>query len=240
MTRSLFLVAAVALGLYIMATALLMLVRLYASGSLVRLSAPYVTSNKGNGPSILVVGDSTGVGTGAARPEDSVAGRLAEALEASSVVNLAVNGAKIKDAVVQLQSLPAESAFDLVLIQAGGNDVLRFTSKVQLQQDTESALREAKLRGKRVVAMSSGNVGLAPLFFWPLSFVYDRQTRAAREIFKAETARQGVSYVDLFKEKKDEPFSADPKRYYAKDFLHPSSEGYRLWFEELQSVLKEN
>ena len=45
-------------------------------------------------PRVLVVGDSTGVGTGAARPEDSIAGRLADAYPDVTIVNRARNGAK--------------------------------------------------------------------------------------------------------------------------------------------------
>jgi lysophospholipase L1-like esterase len=40
----------------------------------------------------------------------------------------------------------------------------------------------------------------------------------------------GVIFVDLFTHPKGEAFTKEPKRYYCPDGLHPSGEGYALWF----------
>ena len=45
--------------------------------------------------------------------------------------------------------------------------------------------------------------------------------------------RQGVAFVDLYRRSGGDLFATDPDRYYAEDGLHPSGEGYRLWFERL-------
>ena len=45
-----------------------------------------------------------------------------------------------------------------------------------------------------------------------------------------EASRQtGVVYVNLFKEKEDDPFAHDPKRFRSTDGLHPGDDGYALW-----------
>lgn len=36
-----------------------------------------------------------------------------------------------------------------------------------------------------------------------------------------------------YKERADDPFARDARRLNARDGLHPSDEGYRLWFREL-------
>jgi hypothetical protein len=77
-------------------------------------------------PTVLVVGDSTGVGTGATTPAASIAGLLGAAFPHVSVVNLAVNGARTLDVIMQLAGA-APGRYDLVLVHAGGNDVLRRT-----------------------------------------------------------------------------------------------------------------
>jgi len=43
----------------------------------------------------------------------------------------------------------------------------------------------------------------------------------------------GVIFVDLFTDPKGEAFIKEPKRYYCPDGLHPSGEGYALWFAAL-------
>ena len=56
------------------------------------------------------------------------------------------------------------------------------------------------------------------------------------------TAREtGAEYVDLFGQGGVEPLLKDPGRYFAADRLHPSGDGYALWYGELarQSALRE-
>lgn len=196
-------------------------------------SRPFERKNPSATHRILVVGDSTGVGTGASKPEESVAGRIAAEFPFVEVVNLARNGATAKDALVQLESVQSEP-FDIVLVQVGGNDILGFTDLEELRGTTLQVLAKARERGKAVLFMSTGNVGLAPAFFPPISWLYTARTRQARAVFMDAAKTSGVQYVDLFREKGDELFLGDPDRYYTPDYLHPGSEGYRVWYEELK------
>jgi lysophospholipase L1-like esterase len=47
------------------------------------------------------------------------------------------------------------------------------------------------------------------------------------------TTELDVILVDLFKDPTDDPFVQEPHRYYCPDGLHPSGEGYALWFATL-------
>jgi lysophospholipase L1-like esterase len=82
--------------------------------------------------------------------------------------------------------------------------------------------------------MSTGNVGLAPVFFPPVNWIYSWRTRKVRAIFMAVSWREKIEYIDLFKERDKDPFLRDSATFYAADTLHPGSEGYRLWYEELK------
>lgn len=207
--------------------------RIHRGTRIAKASRPFQLASPGAARRILVVGDSTGVGTGAARPEESVAGRIAEEFPGVEVVNLAGNGAKASDVVAQLQSV-ARAGFDIVLVQVGGNDILGFTDLGELRDAIRQALGKAGEKGRSVIFISTGNVGLAPAFFPPISWAYTAQTRKARSIFMDASRVLGVEYVDLFRERRDSIFATDPDRYYAPDYLHPSSEGYRVWYEELK------
>lgn len=181
---------------------------------------------------LLVIGDSTAVGTGAARPEDSVAGRLGRSRPYLEIVNLGEDGAKTDESLSQLQSAP-DARYAAVLIQVGGNDVLRFTDIADLRAATVALLRAARSRAPYVVMMSSGDVGTAPAFVKPVDWIYSWRTRQVRELFLELAGVEGIDYVDLYNPSDDNPFYQDPDRYYATDGLHPSGEGYRLWFEQL-------
>ena len=189
---------------------------------------------------LLVIGDSTAVGTGASHPRDSVAGRLAQTLPGVAVVNLARDGARIRDVREQLRRAP-DGDFDVVLIQAGGNDILRFTGLARLRETTSSLLAAARSRADKVVMMSTGDVGTAPAFPPPIDWLYSWRTRHVRDLFLDLAAEHDIEYVDLYVPSPGDPFRSDPERFYARDGLHPSSEGYRMWFEKLieeTSILK--
>lgn len=83
---------------------------------------------------LLIVGDSTAVGTGASSPASSLAGLLAEQYPRLWIDNRARDGAKFADV---LQQLSGPERFDMVLVQAGGNDVIRMRGMDALREDIE-------------------------------------------------------------------------------------------------------
>ncbi len=184
---------------------------------------------------VLVVGDSTGVGTGALRPEDSIAGLLALEFPDVAITNRARNGAKAADALAQLQALPEGQTFHAVLVHVGGNDILRATPLPQLEADITATLRAARERAATVIFMSTPNIGLCPVFFPPFSWLLTMRTRQARDLFVRVSTDEGVTYIDLFRERGEDVFSRDPRRYFADDRLHPSTESYRAAYEAIRN-----
>ena len=181
---------------------------------------------------VLVVGDSTGVGTGAADAQDSIAGLLAREFPDVAVTNRARNGAKAADVAKQVESLQG-CRFDVVFVHVGGNDILRATPLEQLEQDIVAALRAVRGLSDTVIFMSAPNVGLCPVFFPPFSWLLTMRTRQARDLFVRVSKELGVHYVDLFRERRDDVFSRDPRRYFAGDRLHPTSESYRAAYDAI-------
>jgi lysophospholipase L1-like esterase len=207
--------------------------------ALVAAAKPYEVERGVGAPTLLVVGDSTAVGVGAATPNETTAGYFAQEHPQWSVTNLAVSGARVADVLAQVRT--ASSTYTAVLVQAGGNDTIRFTNLKQLRANYAALLQEAKQRSPKVVALSSGNVGQAPLFnFFPLAMVYEARTRATRAIFKDEAAKAGVTYVDLFKEHGEpDEISAHPALHYAPDGIHLSSAGWRVWYQDIKNAFSD-
>lgn len=182
---------------------------------------------------ILIIGDSTAVGTGASSPETSLAGLLGGHYPQARIENLGVNGSKIHDLITRFTSVENER-YDLIEIHIGGNDIVRFTELTKVEQDVKTVLSQARKLSNNVVLVTSGNVGTSLLLPTPSRLLFTKRTRSVREIFIRVAKEQDVSYVDLFHEAKEDPFAKDPSKYYAKDFFHPSDAGYQFWFDQIR------
>lgn len=188
---------------------------------------------------VLVIGDSTGVGVGARVPEESLAGRISLDAPQASIANLSLSGAQIEDVFGTLFNV-REEQFDLIVLQVGANDALRYTSIERLGVLVDILLARAKKVGQEVVWLSSGNLGLAPIFPWPFDFFISLRAKQARDLFISKAEQFGVVYVDLFEKRKHDPLLRDVDRFYSPDLYHPSGDGYGIWYEVFKEELTKN
>lgn len=205
--------------------------QLHESARLVRLSKPLQRSPVQPSLHMLIVGDSTAVGTGATTPDDSVAGLLGRHFPHLHIDNRARDGAKFADLLEQLDS---DVHFDMVLVMAGGNDVVRMRGLVALERDIDRVIHRARQRADLVVLMPAGNVGNAPFFFPPVSWLMTARSRRLHAFASDAARRHDVVLVNLFRKAADDPFVQQPGLN-ATDGLHPSDAGYRVWFDELMT-----
>jgi lysophospholipase L1-like esterase len=204
--------------------------RIKQAVDLARQSEPFQTAPAGARARLLVVGDSTAVGTGASSPAHSVAGLIARDHPHLTIVNRARDGARFSDIARQLQG---DERFDAVLVLGGGNDVIRLTREVPLAQSIARTVALARQRADLVLLMPAGNVGNAPFFFPPWSWLMSQRARMLHRLVRQVAADQGALYVNLYQDRADDPFAQQPKVLNARDGLHPSDAGYRLWYGAL-------
>ena len=207
--------------------------RLQESVALTRLSQPLQRPLVQPALRLLIVGDSTAVGTGASAPQASVAGLLAERFPRLQIDNRSRDGATFAGLLAQLDG---DDRVDMVLVMAGGNDVVRLRGLQALQSDVERVVKRARQRADRVVLMPAGNVGSAPFFLPPWSWWMTARSRQLHAIVNEAASRSGAGavVVDLFRERADDPFVQQPALN-ARDGLHPNDAGYRVWFGELMA-----
>lgn len=187
-------------------------------------------------PKILIIGDSTAVGTGADDPEETIAGYFAQDFPNAHISNLGENGMKtghLRDKLSVAQQL----RFDFIAIMIGGNDVVRGTKLEELAQDLPPALDQARSIGKNVLLMTQGNIGNAPIFPGLLYQLYTRRARRVRDLFMKVAREKGIHYLDVFVERKDDRWIREPKKFYSVDWFHPNGRGYREWYEKIREHL---
>ena len=207
--------------------------RIRKAVELARHSEPLQAGPAGASASLLIVGDSTGVGTGASSPMHSLAGLMARDHPHLRIVNRAADGARFADIARQLEGIGGHQRFGTVLVLGGGNDVIRLTDSAALARHIGAVARQARRLAPQVILMPPGNVGNAPFFFPPVSWLMTHRARALHAAVRQAAQDSGAVYVSLYQDKADDPFAQRPDELNAADGLHPSDAGYRLWYGTL-------
>jgi lysophospholipase L1-like esterase len=199
--------------------------------ALAALGSRYERRLQGAGLRALILGDSTGVGVGASRPEESIAGLLAEDFPEADVINVSESGAKIADTLAQALALKgAMPRVHVAFLHVGGNDIVRGTPLDRLAEDCERLLVELTAMSDRVVWLAPPNIGIAPLFPPPYSWLIGARSRAASAVFAKCAARHGIAFVDLSDAEHQMQFVKARAEHFAIDRFHPSSSSYRYGY----------
>lgn len=184
---------------------------------------------------VLVLGDSTAVGVGADTKEESVAGLVSAYTDASSVENYAVSGAVTEDLSTQSEQAQLER-YRLILIQIGGNDIIRFKSADSAKANLRLAIAQLPA-ADQILIISAGDVGGATLFPFVVRPFHTRLNNEYHTAFAELADEMGATYVNFKDAPSTKMINDRPDIYLAKDGLHPSSAGYALWFKEIQPYL---
>ena len=205
-------------------------------GRRVYVAMPFQRNNPKSSLKILFIGDSTAVGTGAESNEKSVAGYFGRDFSLAHIVNLGQNGRRLHDLIKDFNPKKDER-YTLVVAQIGANDILHFTPFKNVERDLSIIVDRAKSMADYVVILYCGNVGAAPIFFWPFNLIYTERTRKVRSIYIKTAKEKEILYINLFEELSDDMFLKDVNRFYCPDYLHPSGDGYLMWYNKIRETL---
>lgn len=187
------------------------------------------------GVRVLVVGDSTATGVGAKSKQQTVAAYLHDRVNASSLENYAVSGAVVADLNDQIEQADF-SEYDYILVQIGGNNIIRFHNAKETAQELAKMLDELPTTDNLRV-MSAGNVGATTFFPFFMNPFYTNRTLAFHKEFASVVEQAGGVYVNLYMPPSKDPFVQQPDLYLSADGLHPAGAGYALWFDSLAETL---
>ena len=234
------------LTIYILVEAFKFWQKVESSKVIIANSMKYENLSQNYVNKILVLGDSTGFGVGVTNKQDSVSGLLANYTKATYVENLSVSGAQIKDLENQFKNRKLkdslEDKYDIILIQIGGNDIMRFKDVNEQRKIYENFLKTLPSY-KTLIAISAGDVGDTTLFPFFIRPFHSSLSKEYHKMFSEVLDQQksinlnsyyiNLSYID----KKTNPFLLYPEINLSPDGLHPSSAGYKLWFEKIISQI---
>jgi lysophospholipase L1-like esterase len=180
---------------------------------------------------LLLVGDSIAAGLGAERRKDTLGGRLAKGLAASTgrAVRLrtaAVVGSESSMLAAQLAGLPDDYAADVAVVVVGGNDVTHRVPVAEAARDLEAAVRALRARGTAVVVGTCPDLGALRPVPQPLRALGSRASRHLATAQAAATVRAGGHVVSLARVV-GPFFIDDPDEMFSLDRFHPSALGYR-------------
>lgn len=198
-------------------------------------TVPFQLDDAARKETMLVLGDSTAYGVGAKYPQESTAGRVSSAL-GINVDNVSSSGAKVSGLRDQLLRAPGNK-YQFALVQIGANDVMYFASLKESAETLDIFLTSLSSRASRIMFLTSGDIGKAPIWLFPLNYIYTMRTRAWRELLMPILAKHNVLFVDLYT--LPDPFLTDVRKYYAPDGLHLSGDGYAVWAGYIVDALHE-
>jgi len=173
------------------------------------------------GATVLILGDSLSYGTGA-KPEEAYP-VLLEKATGWHIVNAGVPGDTTSGGLQRLPDLLEAHQPKLLLIELGGNDLLRQVSAKQVESNLKSLITQAKALGVPVALVAIpeispfmaavGNLSDHPLY-----------ARVAEET-------QVPIIADIFSE-------VLSKRDLKSDQIHPNAQGYAQVASDMQKTLK--
>lgn len=191
----------------------------------------------GQGPvlRLLIVGDSSAAGVGAAHQDEALSGCLTQALARDFTVHWrlqACTGHKLADVWAAVRGLPADP-FDVVVVAVGVNDATGRTHLAHWLNGLQSLVTELKQRhqAQRVILSALPPVHLFPALPQPLRWYLGRCAARLDQTQRRWVAGQpGCEVVGA-----DFPMDV---RYMADDGFHPGPLAYAAWAQGLAARIR--
>jgi lysophospholipase L1-like esterase len=184
------------------------------------------------GPSLLVVGDSMALGTGADTPAGGFAFQTFRKVRAADpgarIRSVAIGGATVADALRLEMPRLGPLRGDVVIVEIGSNDVVRRTPAPAFAARFRALLARVRRVEPRagLVVVGIPDVAISPLFAGGDRAAIHRAALADARAVRAAAASAGARYVDLFAI--SDRLSKDTGRYLSADQFHPSTDGYTI------------
>lgn len=173
---------------------------------------------------VVVIGDSTGVGVGASNPNKSFVGLVKEELEARNggrvqIVNLSENNVSIRDVIEEQIPILRKYNPDKIIISVGRKNIDSNDFDEGIFAELFSDLPSTRV----YILEASANMNINK----------DRKIQLYNNYLRRIATAYGINVIPLYQATNLFKFDFS---YYDWDLSHPNDNGYRIWAEE---ILKE-
>ncbi len=183
---------------------------------------------------IIILGDSTGVGIGVSAPRYTIGNQIEREFNNTHVLCFAKNGSKLIDVRTVLDRLDLSANIATVIVSIGGLDTLYHTRLSNIETEMRAILK--KLVGKKVIVVSPCSFSLSPVIPSPLKNRFYERWKQVDSIFDKLCQEFNATHVSFGKLLNDK-VKQDPAKYFSIDKMHPNDVSYALAFEELKKHL---
>ena len=179
----------------------------------------------------LMLGDSTAMGVGCDRLEQTVAYHHAQILSQSrnvEVTNLGVSGARLKD--VLANQLPLLSGkYDVITVLVGANDATHLTDNQSFWTDLQQLTAALSSQTSRLILVTPPNFsGTSALPGFIRLLVTSRSYSERAAVLQSAGS---ATVVDLYRD------GHLQLNQFASDGFHPNASGYALWASLFEHLL---
>jgi len=178
---------------------------------------------------LLVLGDSTAAGVGAATQADGLPGNLARALAArwSRGVHwtaMGANGATARDLVERFLEPAVAEQWDFVFLTIGANDALGLRSRAAFGRDIRTVLTRLRETSPDATILVSSLPAFFRFVLLPNPLRWNLYLHSQN--LEAEARRIAASMPGVIMSPPPPPYT---EGFFAEDLFHPSELGYRDW-----------
>jgi lysophospholipase L1-like esterase len=186
---------------------------------------------------LVLLGDSSALGVGVDRVQDTLGGHLAALLTRDAgqrrieLSSVAVAGSRSPDLATQVARALLGRRPDIAVILIGANDATRLRRPREAALHLAAAVRRLREAGVRVVVGTCPDLGAVRAIAPPLRQIVGWLGRRVSHAQARAVTEAGGIAVDLAAET-GPVFRADPGTL-CHDRYHPSADGYRVWAHAL-------
>jgi lysophospholipase L1-like esterase len=190
----------------------------------------------------LVLGDSTAVAQGGDYEQGiavETARHLARGGRGVELTNVAVSGARMRDVLTEQLPRADFAHADLVLVDAGANDVVHLTPSGAVARDLEQIVKtllKANCKMK-IVVTGSPDMSTPPRIPWLLRGLAGVRARALNRVAKEVVKRHGLTFAPIAE--RTGPIFARDRTLFSADRFHPNDRGYAVWTPVLNEALEQ-
>ena len=193
-------------------------------------AAPWAGTLAGPNPlRLLVLGDSTAAGVGAATQDDALPGNLARALGEHTGRGvqwraIGENGATSRDLIERYLDEATSESFDVVFLTIGANDALGLRSRGAFARDMRTLLSRLRAASPEATILVSSLPAFFRFELLPNPLRYNLYLHSSSLEDAARAIVAGLPGIHM-----SPPPPPYTEGFFATDLFHPSDIGYRDW-----------